>query len=159
MKLVTTALVAATAIAALTACNVATSSNANAGGKPGHHHSATSKTPAKKKSSKPAPSFTTAQQAAMQSARSYLGMGSGFSRAGLIGQLTSSAGEGFKMADAVFAINHLQPNWNQQAAMSAKGYMKMGGFSRAGLISQLTSKAGEGFTPAQAAYGAHSVGY
>jgi hypothetical protein len=32
-------------------------------------------------------------------------MGSGFSRAGLIQQLSSSAGEGFTYAQAVYAVN------------------------------------------------------
>jgi hypothetical protein len=166
MRIITTIVVAATAVAGLTACNVQTSSNATADGKAAHHHSVSIKAGSKpsskqtsKPTSKPAPSFTTAQNAAMQSARSYLDMGTGFSRAGLISQLTSKYGESFKMADAVFAVNHIQPDWNQQAAESAKGYMKMGGYSRAGLISQLTSKYGEGFTPAQATYAAHSVGY
>ena len=102
--------------------------------------------------------MTTGQRAALESAQSYLSMG-GFSRAGLIGQLTSKAREGFKMADAVWAVNHTDADWNAQAVGSAKSYMDMGGFSRASLISQLTSKAGEEFTPKQAAYAAHKVGY
>jgi len=85
-------------------------------------------------------------------------MGSGFSRAGLIHQLSSSAGEGFSKADATFAVDHLNVNWNEQAVESAKSYMSMGGFSRAGLIEQLSSSAGEGFTYAQAVYAANAVG-
>ena len=93
----------------------------------------------------------------MLSAKSYLEMG-GFSREGLIQQLSSSAGEGFPKGDAKFAVNHLNVNWNQQALESAKGYMQMGGFSRNGLIQQLSSSAGEGFTHAQAVYAANAVG-
>jgi hypothetical protein len=52
-----------------------------------------------------APAPTVAQEQALESAKSYLDMG-GFSRAGLIDQLSSSAGEGFKMADARWAVNH-----------------------------------------------------
>jgi hypothetical protein len=102
--------------------------------------------------------MTVAQQQAVESATRYLGMGNGFSRAGLIKQLSSKYGEGFPEAVAIFAVDHLKVNWNQQAAESAKSYMQMGGFSRAGLIQQLSSSAGEGFTQAQAVYAANTVG-
>jgi hypothetical protein len=102
--------------------------------------------------------MTVAQQQAVDSARSYLDMGSGFSARGLLNQLTSSAGEGFTQADAQFAIGRLNPDWNAQAVESAKGYLQMGGFSRASLIDQLTSSAGEGFTSAQAVYAVNQVG-
>jgi len=82
----------------------------------------------------------------------------GFSLAGLIDQLHSSYGEGFKMADARWAVNHAHANWNHQAALSAKSYLDMGGFSRASLIDQLHSPYGEGFTLAQATYAANQVG-
>jgi hypothetical protein len=98
-----------------------------------------------------------AEQQAVDSAQSYLAMG-GFSKAGLLDQLTSSAGEGFAVADAKFAISHLHPNWNAQAVESAKSYLAMGGFSRASMIEQLTSSAGEGFTQAQAEYAVAKVG-
>jgi hypothetical protein len=101
---------------------------------------------------------TVAQQQALISAQSYLSDGQGFSKAGLLDQLTSSAGEGFSMADAKWAIRHAHPDWNAQAVESAKGYLKMGGFSRASLIDQLSSSAGEGFTLAQATYAANQVG-
>jgi hypothetical protein len=107
----------------------------------------------------PASNMTTSQEQAVKSAEAYLSTGSGFSRAGLIQQLSSSAGEGFSRADAVFAVNHLRVNWNAQAVKSAKAYMSSGsGFSRAGLIQQLSSSAGEGFTYAQAVYAANQVG-
>jgi hypothetical protein len=99
-----------------------------------------------------------AEQQAVESAKGYLAMGQGFSKAGLLNQLTSSAGEGFAVADANFAIRYLHPNWNAQAVESAKGYLAMGGFSRASLIQQLTSSSGEGFTKAQAEYAVAKVG-
>jgi Host cell surface-exposed lipoprotein len=103
--------------------------------------------------------LTPAQEQAVLSAKSYLSMGSGFSRAGLIKQLSSSYGEGFSRSLAIFAVNYLHPNWNQQAVLSAKNYLSMGsGFSRAGLIQQLSSPYGEGFTYAQAVYAANRVG-
>jgi hypothetical protein len=83
---------------------------------------------------------------------------SGFSRAGLIGQLSSTSGEGFNVADAVFAVNHIKVDWNKEAVESAKSYLEMGGFSRAGLIQQLSSKAGDQFTLAQATYAATQAG-
>jgi Host cell surface-exposed lipoprotein len=104
-----------------------------------------------------APQPTVAQEQALESAESYLDMG-GFSKAGLIDQLHSSAGEGFKMSDARWAVNHTHANWNHQAVLSAKSYLEMGGFSRASLIDQLSSSAGEGFTLAQATYAANQVG-
>jgi hypothetical protein len=104
-----------------------------------------------------APAPTVAQEQALESAKSYLDMG-GFSRKGLIEQLSSSAGEGFDHADAVWAVNHSGADWNAQAVESAKSYLEMGGFSRASLIDQLHSSAGEGFTLAQATYAADQVG-
>ena len=106
-----------------------------------------------------APAPTAGQQQALTSAQGYLSDGQGFSKAGLLDQLTSSAGEGFSMADAKWAIRHAHPDWNAQAVISAKGYMSDGqGFSRQGLIDQLSSSAGEGFTVAQATYAADQVG-
>ncbi len=96
------------------------------------------------------PTTTVAQREAIDSAQSYVDM-SGFSRAGLIKQLTSSYGEGFKKADAVYAVNHIKVSWYAEAVESARSYLEMGGFSRAGLIQQLHSKYGEEFTKAKVA--------
>lgn len=101
---------------------------------------------------------TASQQQALESAKSYLDIGTGFSRKGLIKQLTSNV-EGFSKGDAIWAVNHSGANWNAQAVLSAKAYMSDGqGFSRAGLIDQLTSPYGEEFTLAQATYAANQVG-
>jgi hypothetical protein len=97
-------------------------------------------------------------QQAVETAQGYLGMGTGFSEQGLLKQLTSSAGNGFTQAQAEYAINHLNPDWDAQAVDAAKGYMQIGGFSRASLIQQLTSSYGSGFTEAQAEYAASQVG-
>jgi Host cell surface-exposed lipoprotein len=114
----------------------------------------TMSTPATPASSAPAsPSMTTAQQQAVEAAEDYLSEGQGFSEQGLLQQLTSSAGNGFSNSDAEFAINYLNPNWDQQAVDAAKGYLSEGqGFSEQGLLQQLTSSAGSGFTQAQAEY-------
>lgn len=102
--------------------------------------------------------MSVSQQQAVIAAQEYLGTGNGFSRAGLIQQLTSKYGDGFSNADAVFAVNYLKPDWDAQAVDAAQGYMSMGGFSRASLIQQLTSSYGDQFTEAQAEYAASKVG-
>jgi hypothetical protein len=100
---------------------------------------------------------TPGQREALESAKSYLSFGS-FSRAGLIGQLTSKYGDGFSRAEAVWAVNHAHANWNAEAVEAAKSYLKTGSFSRANLIHQLESPYGDHFTHAQAVYGV-SVAY
>ena len=95
---------------------------------------------------------TIGQREALQAAKSYLSFGS-FSRAGLIRQLTSSYGEGFSRADAVWGVNHAHANWYREAVQAAKSYLSTGSFSRAGLIHQLESPYGDQFTHAQAVYG------
>ena len=88
----------------------------------------------------------------MRSASQYLDY-TAFSRSGLIGQLEY---EGYATADAEFAVDHLAPDWNQQAALSAQAYLDYTSFSRQGLIDQLIY---EGFTPEQAEFGTTAVGY
>jgi hypothetical protein len=103
--------------------------------------------------------MTMAQQQALQSAKSYLSDGQGFSRQGLIKQLTSPYGEKFSQTDAIWAVDHSGADWKAQAVISARSYMADGqGFSRDGLIEQLTSSYGEQFTQAQATYAANQVG-
>lgn len=95
----------------------------------------------------------------ISAAENYLDTGIGYSRQGLIEQLSSKAGSGFKRKDAVFAVNQIKPNWNKQAVQAAKNYMDTGiGYSRDGLIDQLSSKAGSGFTRAQAEFAVNKVG-
>ena len=83
---------------------------------------------------------------------------SGFSRAGLIEQLSSDAGDGYSAVDAKAAVDSLSVDWNENAAKSAKQYLDMSGFSCKGLIEQLSSSAGDKYTVAQATYGARAVG-
>jgi Host cell surface-exposed lipoprotein len=101
---------------------------------------------------------TVSQQQALESAQSYLDLGSGFSRAGLIAQLDSPYGGKFSVADATWAADHSGADWDAQAVLAAKGYMQLGGFSRASLIDQLDSPYGGQFTLAQATYAANQVG-
>ncbi|MGH1367748.1 MAG: Ltp family lipoprotein [Maritimibacter sp.] len=97
------------------------------------------------------------QKNAVRSANSYLNM-QGFSKAGLIEQLSSPYGDGYSVADATTAVNSLSVDWNAQAARSAKGYIKMMGFSCSGLKEQLSSQYGDKYTASQAAYGAQQAG-
>jgi Host cell surface-exposed lipoprotein len=97
--------------------------------------------------------MTGSQQQAVDAAQGYLSDGQGFSKQGLLSQLTSSFGDGFSKSDAEFAVRYLNPNWDAQAVDSAEGYLSGGhGFSEQGLLQQLTSSAGEGFTEPQAEY-------
>lgn len=104
-----------------------------------------------------APPMTVAEQNAIAAAHEYLST-MAFSRAGLIQQLASSAGEGYGTAVATFAVDHITVDWNAEAVKSAREYLSTQPFSRAGLIEQLSSSAGEGFTLAQATYAADHVG-
>ncbi|WP_264840801.1 Ltp family lipoprotein [Burkholderia cenocepacia] len=101
--------------------------------------------------------LTAPQNNAIRSAKQYLSM-QGFSRRGLIHQLSSDAGDGFEVADATAAVDSLNVDWNQQAVRSAKQYLAMQGFSCKGLIHQLSSEAGDGYTASQANYGAKQAG-
>lgn len=104
-----------------------------------------------------AQNLTGPQSNAVRSAKQYLSF-SGFSRNGLIQQLSSDAGDGYKVADATAAVDSLNIDWNKQAAKSAKQYLSLSGFSCKGLIDQLSSSAGDGYTKNQAAYGAQQAG-
>jgi Host cell surface-exposed lipoprotein len=104
------------------------------------------------------PVETAGQRNARLSAEQYLSMGNGFSRVGLIGQLSSSYGEGFSVADATYGVDATHTDWNAQACLSAKGYLQTSPFSHSGLVEQLSSSAGEQFTVSQAEYGATCAG-
>ncbi|UYH52287.1 Ltp family lipoprotein [Candidatus Kirkpatrickella diaphorinae] len=94
---------------------------------------------------------------AARSAKQYIAI-SGFSRRGLIEQLSSDVGNGYDIDDATRAVDSLHIDWNAQAVRSAKLYLKLTGFSCKGLIQQLSSSAGDRYTPSEAAYGAKQVG-
>lgn len=102
-------------------------------------------------------SLTAPQNNAVRSAKQYLSL-QGFSRNGLIQQLSSDAGNGYEVADATAAVDSLNVDWNQQAARSAKQYLDLQGFSCKGLVQQLSSSTGSGYTVDQARYGAKQAG-
>ncbi len=64
--------------------------------------------------------------------------------------------EGFSTADATFAVESLDVDWFEQAALKAADYLDYSSFSRQGLIDQLLY---EGFTPDEAVFGVTEVGY
>jgi len=101
--------------------------------------------------------LTGPQTNAVRSAKQYLSM-TGFSRNGLIQQLSSDAGDGYEISDATVAVDSLNIDWNQEAVKSAKQYLSMMGFSCKGLIQQLSSSAGDKYTVDQATYGAKQAG-
>ncbi len=98
------------------------------------------------------------EQNAIQAAQQYLSLESGFSQAGLIQQLSSSAGDGYPLAVATAAVDSLNVDWNAQAVLAAKAYLKTAPFSCSGLEQQLDSSSGSQFTAAQATYAATQVG-
>ncbi len=116
-----------------------------------------SPSPGKETESAASAKLTPSQKNATRSAQQYLSM-SGFSRNGLIQQLSSSAGDGYDLADATAAVDSLEVDWNENAARSAKQYLEMSGFSCKGLIEQLSSSAGDKYTVKQATYGARKAG-
>ncbi|KRF32492.1 hypothetical protein ASG94_18315 [Nocardioides sp. Soil805] len=95
--------------------------------------------------------MTPGQENAMASAENYINM-TAFSHKGLVEQLVF---EDYSEADAIYAVNHIKVDWNEQAAKSAKNYLDMTAFSRQGLIDQLVF---EGYTPEQATYGVNQTG-
>jgi hypothetical protein len=104
-----------------------------------------------------AQSMTRQQKNAAQSAKQYLSF-KGFSRDGLIHQLSSRAGDGYDISDATVAVDSLKVDWNNQAAIAGKSYLDLMAFSCQGLTKQLSSRAGEKFTVEQATYGARKAG-
>jgi hypothetical protein len=101
--------------------------------------------------------LTGPQKNAVRSAEQYLNM-KGFSRNGLIQQLSSEFGSGYTAKDATIAVDSLNVDWNEQAVRSASQYLTLMGFSCNGLIQQLSSSAGDQFTVSQAKYGAQKAG-
>ncbi len=76
-----------------------------------------------------------------------------FSRDGLAKQLES---EGFSEADAAFAADNVDADWNEQAAAKAESYQDAGvALSYDGMVRQLET---DGFTEQQADHGARSLG-
>ena len=101
--------------------------------------------------------MTNQQKNAVRSAKNYISF-AGFSRDGLINQLSSDAGDGYDIDDATIAVDSMDIDFNEQACKSAKNYVSIQGFSCDGLINQLSSSAGDKYTKEQAEYGAKLAG-
>ncbi len=102
-----------------------------------------------------------ATQNAYQAAISYLEY-TGFSKAGLIDQLSSEYGDNYTVQQATDAVSALETSglvdWNEQAVRSGQSYLEYSSFSRQGLIDQLSSAYGGKYTLAQATYAADQLG-
>lgn len=100
------------------------------------------------------------QAEAVESAQSYLEL-SGFSRAGLIDQLSSEYGDKYTAEEAAAAVQHLEDSslvdWKEEAVQAAQSYLEYSEFSREGLIDQLTSEYGDKFTAEEAEYAVSQV--
>ena len=88
---------------------------------------------------------------ALESAQTYVDM-LPFSKEGLLDQLTSEYGGQFTKADAKWAVENVNADWNAEALESAKSYMDVMPMSKAALKDQLMSEYGGQFTEAQADY-------
>jgi len=105
----------------------------------------------------PESNLTASQRNAVRSAESYLSF-TGFSRQGLIDQLSSEFGDQYPVQDATIAVDSLDVDWNAEAVESAEAYLSFSGFSCQGLIDQLSSDFGDQYTLDQATYAATQVG-
>lgn len=101
--------------------------------------------------------MTNQQRNAVRSAENYISF-AGFSRDGLIDQLSSEAGDGYNIDDATIAVDSLDIDYDEQAGRSAENYLSFTGFSCDGLVEQLSSSAGDKYTIEQAEYGAILAG-
>lgn len=91
------------------------------------------------------------QRNATASAQGYL-TDQHFSRKGLIAQLKF---EKYSTKAATAAVDSLDMDWNEQAALTARDYLSSQPFSRGSMIDQLKF---DGFTGTQATYGAKKAG-
>lgn len=98
---------------------------------------------------------------ATRAGEDYLSM-KGFSKQGLIDQLSSEYGDQFTVDEATAGVQAIEDagkvDWNEEAVKSAQDYLDMTSFSRQGLIDQLSSEYGDKFTAEQATYAADQVG-
>jgi hypothetical protein len=102
------------------------------------------------------PGLTLGQESALRTGQQYIDM-TGFSKKGLIQQLSSPAGNGYSRSDAIFAANNVVVDWNAEAVEAAESYLDIIPMSKNELIQQLSSPAGSQFTPAQARYAANRI--
>ena len=101
----------------------------------------------------PTEDMTMEQKNAYKAAKSYLEF-AGFSKQGLIDQLSSEYGDNYPVDVAEFAVNALEENgevdWVEECKESAQSYLDFSSFSKEGLIEQLTSEYGDKYTQEEA---------
>ena len=101
----------------------------------------------------PTADMTMEQKNAYKAAKSYLEF-SGFSKQGLIDQLSSEYADNYPEDVAEFAVNALEENgevdWVEECKESAQSYLEFSSFSKEGLIEQLTSEYGDKYTREEA---------
>lgn len=96
--------------------------------------------------------LTNEQEQAVGAAESYLNsMSTGWARSELIGQLEF---EGYSTADAEYAVDSLDVDWNEQAVLAAESYLDFQNFSRDGLADQLQF---DGYTDEQIEHALNEV--
>lgn len=105
-------------------------------------------------------SWTSEQQHAYKAGLNYLDF-KGFSKQGLIDQLSSEYGDGYPVDVAEFAVNKIEErgevDWVEQAKRSAQDYLDFSDFSKQGLIDQLSSEYGDKYTVEQATEAVEAV--
>ncbi len=108
-----------------------------------------------------AESFSKEIEGAIKDAKKYLAL-YGFSKKGLINQLSSEYGSGYSVEDSTKAVEYLEKalpiDWNEQAVKSAETYNSVMKFDRAKMIEMLTSEFGGQYTKEQAEYAVDKLG-
>jgi hypothetical protein len=98
---------------------------------------------------------------AIEDAKKYLAL-YGFSKQGLIVQLSSEFGSGHSVENSTKAVEYLEEtmpiDWNEQAVKSAETYQSVMDFSRDSMIEMLTSEYGGQYTKEQAEYAVDKLG-
>ena len=101
--------------------------------------------------------MTAGQENALRAAEDYIDLRGSRRRASSSNCRLRQA-KGFSRADATFAANHIDVDWNAEAVRRRRDYLDLSAFSpKSGLIEQLSSSAGDQFTRAQAEYAADKV--
>lgn len=80
------------------------------------------------------------------------------SKAGLLAQLTSPAGDKFSPEAAQYAVDTIKADWNANALKSAKTYQGTMAMSPEAIRGQLTSEAGDKYTAEEADYAITNLG-
>lgn len=80
------------------------------------------------------------------------------SKAGLLAQLTSEAGDKFSPEAGQYAVDNIKADWNENALKSAKTYQETMAMSPEAIREQLTSEYGDKYTAEEADYAVANLG-